>query len=87
MTNSKLDAARAYTMRALEQALRNPVKTSQISVETGQFPSIDITGVEAGVEILHDQQRGVLWVNVDGICRLRICRLPSQPIQVKTLYE
>ena len=39
---------------------------------------VDITHPEAEVEILYNADNpsgGVLWVNVDGICRLRICQI------------
>jgi hypothetical protein len=35
---------------------------------------LDITAVD-GVELLTDKARGVIWVNVDGVCLLRICRI------------
>lgn len=37
-------------------------------------PSIDITAPQA-IEVLIRADGGVLWVNVDGICRLRICQI------------
>jgi len=34
----------------------------------------DITGAQA-VEVSVDRGRGVVWVNVDGVCALRVCRI------------
>lgn len=34
---------------------------------------IDITAPELEVEIMY--RNGVLWINVDGICRLRVCQI------------
>ncbi len=34
----------------------------------------DITGAKA-VEVSVDRGRGVVWVNVDGVCALRISRI------------
>jgi hypothetical protein len=51
------------------------------------FPRmIDITAPKAEVEVIvgaseHDGH--VIWVNIDGICRLRICRIPSHVIKVE----
>ena len=36
-------------------------------------PQLDITAPEHGVEVKYDGS--VLWVNVDGVCRLRVCRM------------
>jgi hypothetical protein len=37
---------------------------------------LDITKPETGVEILIRGDAKVIWVNVDGICVLRICQIP-----------
>jgi hypothetical protein len=37
---------------------------------------IDITGPEHEVEVKYSN--GVLWVNVDGICKLRICQIREE---------
>jgi hypothetical protein len=34
----------------------------------------DITGADE-VEIMTDEKRGVIWVNVNAVCVLRICRI------------
>ncbi len=44
-------------------------------------PQIDITAPKA-VEVEWNAAKTVLWVNVDGVCRLRVCQIPhveSQP--------
>jgi len=46
--------------------------------------ALDITQPTMGVEVLVDQRRGVVWVNVDGVCTLRVCKIPGE-IQVRTL--
>lgn len=38
--------------------------------------ALDITEPAVGVEILVNWQKKVLHVNVDGVCVLRICRIP-----------
>lgn len=35
---------------------------------------MDVTGAD-GVEVLTDKARGVIWINVNGICMLRICQI------------
>lgn len=35
---------------------------------------VDITEPAEGVEIAIDWSRRVIWVNVDGVCALRICK-------------
>ena len=35
---------------------------------------LDITG-PAEVEVKFDKQRMVLWININGICALRACRI------------
>lgn len=37
---------------------------------------VDITGPEVEVEVSY--RDGVLWVNVDGICRLRVCQIKPE---------
>jgi hypothetical protein len=34
---------------------------------------LDITGAET-VQIETDKTRGILWVNINGVCVLRVCR-------------
>jgi hypothetical protein len=41
---------------------------------------LDITGADS-VEILTDRARGVIWVNVEGICMLRICRIEDLTVK------
>jgi hypothetical protein len=41
-----------------------------------EFINLDITSPEhVQIQIKHD--RKVIWVNVDGICRLRICQIKN----------
>ena len=58
------------------RGLRRPTQDQLIDA------GLDITGVRSQVEVRADLQRGVLWVNVDGVCVLRICRLESQQLQI-----
>ena len=43
-------------------------------------PQLDITGPEL-VDVQVDTDKGILWINVDGFCALRICRV-KEPIHV-----
>ena len=43
---------------------------------------LDITAPKH-VEISLSEDRSVLWVNVDGICALRICRIPELTVDLK----
>lgn len=36
----------------------------------------DITAPIHGVDVITDNEKGILWVNVDGICVLRIYQIP-----------
>lgn len=45
--------------------------------KNGTMPQLDITKPELGVEIQIDQRRKVLYVHVDGVTVLRICRFPN----------
>ena len=38
---------------------------------------LDITAPKHGVDIEWREDGTVIWVNVDGICRLRICQIPQ----------
>lgn len=40
----------------------------------------DVTGADT-VEVLTDTARGVVWINVNGICLLRICQIKQLVIQ------
>lgn len=37
---------------------------------------MDITKPDTVVEIMVSNDGSVIWVNVDGVCRLRVCRIP-----------
>lgn len=41
---------------------------------------LDITAPKHGVDVSVSDDRTMLWVNVDGICVLRVCRIPSLQI-------
>lgn len=49
----------------------------QISMVEAEGPQLDISKPEVGVIIDIRQDGKVLWVNVDGILRLRISDIPS----------
>lgn len=44
-------------------------------------PSLDITQPEHGVEVRIRSDGKVLWVNVDGVCRLRVCMIDRLDIE------
>lgn len=52
----------------------------QISFEKIE-PMLDITAPDRGVEVVISST--VLWINVDGICRLRICRIKPDTLTVE----
>jgi hypothetical protein len=52
---------------------------SQITLNPGE-PMLDITGAGA-VQIQITRSKDRVWVNVDGICRLRVCRIKG-PVEV-----
>lgn len=37
---------------------------------------LDITRPDTVVEVMVNNDGTVMWVNVDGVCRLRVCRIP-----------
>lgn len=41
-----------------------------------EYDQIDITKPDAGVEISIKDDGTVIWINVDGICVLRVCQIP-----------
>lgn len=38
---------------------------------------VDITQPKYAVQVQANDNRSVLWVNVDGVCVLRVCRIPQ----------
>lgn len=42
---------------------------------------LDITKPEHPVEVVLDRRRGVLHVNVEGVCLLRICRVKEFAVE------
>ena len=51
------------------------------------FSSIDLTGPFDEVEIEEREDGKVLWVNVDGICILRLSKLDPEKTIIKLLYQ
>lgn len=43
--------------------------------ELQELGILDITDPQHPVEILLDERRGVMWVNVGGVCVLRMCQV------------
>lgn len=54
---------------------------------TNILQSLDITEPEYTVEIEYDQDRHVLYVHVDGMTALRICRMKTHPILKLSNYR
>lgn len=44
-------------------------------METEILEMLDITAPDV-VEIVVRQDRAVIWINVNGLCRLRVCNIP-----------
>jgi len=47
---------------------------------------IDITEPEQEIEIIisaYEHDGHVIWVNVDGICRLRVCRVSPEKVRLE----
>lgn len=42
---------------------------------------LDITKPDIGVDITIKEDGKIIWVNVDGICILRICQIPNLIVQ------
>lgn len=58
-----------------------------LSDDQATGPQLDITAPD-NVEVLLREDGKVLWVNVDGVCRLRICRVEKISFQHEnTLYH
>jgi len=45
-------------------------------LKTLELISIDLTAPKLGVEVVIDHSSKRVWVNVDGVCILRICQIP-----------
>jgi hypothetical protein len=52
-----------------------------------KYELVDITAPEHGVEIDVSQDGRVVWVNVDGQCVLRICRIPTITINTPDITK
>ena len=44
--------------------------------QTLSLISIDLTKPQHGVEVVTYHRNKRIWINVDGICLLRICQIP-----------
>ncbi len=53
----------------------------QVKDAIEQGKALDLEAPEVGVEVAIRDDGGVLWVNVDGVCVLRICQIKA-PIDV-----
>lgn len=53
---------------------------SSVTTAPNGLPQVDITGA-AVVDVVVDHRRGVVHVNCDGICVVRICQI-QHPIEV-----
>ncbi len=42
---------------------------------------VDITAPRAGVQIQVNYVRGIVHVNIDGVCVLRVCRSPEISVE------
>jgi len=52
----------------------------------GEIQMLDITAPEQ-VQVLVNVDGSVLWVNIDGVCRLRVCRMKDLDIQDSRKWE
>lgn len=43
---------------------------------------VDITMPADHVEIKTSQDKSVVWINVDGVCVLRVCRIPKLALDI-----
>lgn len=56
-----------------------PAEDYPNSNEVPRYHTADVLDTTAtmAVEVMIKNDASVIWVNVDGICRLRVCRIPS----------
>lgn len=47
-----------------------------------ELPQVDITAPEGGVQISVRPDGKVIWVNVDGVCVLRVCEVPYLELDI-----
>jgi hypothetical protein len=55
-------------------------------VDAALAAAVDITAPEL-VEILTDVRQGVIWVNVNGVCVLRCCRIKQLDLGNTTMFR
>ena len=55
--------------------------TTYMVSEIEDIKQLDITAPKELVEIQIREDEKVIWVNVDGICCLRICQIPKLVVQ------
>jgi hypothetical protein len=62
---------------------RDPMKDPRIMMLDDEIigPQLDITAPLHAVQIQIKHNSSVVWVNVDGVLRLRICRIPKLEIE------
>jgi len=46
---------------------------------------VDITA-PVGVDVVISEDEKVLWVNIDGVCVLRICQIPRLDVSLPSRY-
>jgi hypothetical protein len=51
--------------------------TTYMVSEIGDIKQLDITAPAEIVEVQIREDKKVIWVNVDGVCCLRICQIPK----------
>jgi hypothetical protein len=61
-------------------------KSEELIVATKR-EMMDITAPEHGVVVSVRDDEKVLWVDVDGICVLRICQIPSGRLEIEYNIE
>lgn len=55
-----------------------------VTVQNVMDHHTDVTGAYE-VEIQTDRHRGIIWVNINGICLLRVCRIRTLKIDGQVL--
>lgn len=74
-------------------SIDEPTKRMIISSEmpgklnSRMIPQIDITAPRVGVEISVRADGKVVWINVDGVCALRVCQIPDLTINDERQHE
>ena len=63
-------------LEALEQENHQLIESRAAVMKQLEEKTLDVTGAEA-VEFLVRRDGSVVWVNVDGRCLLRVCRIEN----------